>query len=64
MFFKPLKLKTRNVIINKEYYFESGNYFCFNINFHNFGLGFDYRLGDSRRFFTLDIMFIHFEIWF
>ena len=61
---KKLELKMRNPIYSFEKTTKNDNYIQFMIDLHNFGIGFDYRLGDSRRYFNLDLLWLHLNIWF
>lgn len=62
--FKSLKLKMRNPIFMYEKFYDNDSYFIININLYDFGLGFNYRLGDSRRFLNIDLLLLHLEVWF
>jgi hypothetical protein len=64
MLLKPLKLKMRNPVYTYEQFSDNDNYFRFEVDFNHWGFGINYRLGDSRRFFVLDLLFLHLEIWF
>lgn len=64
MLFKPLKLKCRDAVFVWHKDLKNDNRIEIEIDFYNFGLGFNYKLGDSRRFFDLDLLFLHLWVWF
>jgi hypothetical protein len=60
-----MKLKARNGrLLELSHFFKNDNYIEFNIDLFDWGLGFDFRIGDSRMFFELDFLVFHFTIWF
>jgi hypothetical protein len=59
-----MKIKCRNPIFIFEKYSKNDNAIFFNIDLYNWGIGIDFRIGDSRRFLTIDLLCIHLELWF
>jgi len=62
---KKLKLKARNgILFSFDKITANDNHISFYFDWYEFGVGVNYRIGDSRRFFDVDILFLHLTIWF
>jgi hypothetical protein len=59
-----MKTKMRNPMFGSEIPFGNDNLLQFQLNFWNFGLGFNYETGDSRRFLDGYFLFFSVSIWF
>lgn len=60
-----MKTKVRNgLIFDLEKYYENNNYMNLRIDVLSWGWGFNFYIGDSRRFITINLLCLHFEIWF
>jgi len=60
-----MKLKIRDgCIVNLEKYFKNDNYINFRIDYLSWGLGFDFYIGDAKRYFRMCLLCSHFELWF
>lgn len=59
-----MKLKVRNgQIFEFGKVYENDNRICLWADYHNWGLGINFSLGDSRRFFTIDLLCVHLDVW-
>jgi hypothetical protein len=60
-----MQLKVRNgFIFNVEKYSKNDSYISFRMDYLSWGLGFDFCIGDSRRFFRMSLLCFHLDIWF
>jgi len=62
---KPLKLKARNgILFDVMKDLKNDNLIWVYWDWFDVGFGLNFRIGDSRRFFNLDFLFLHLEVWF
>lgn len=60
-----MKLKARSgVLFEFSHVFKNDNYVELRCDLYDFGIGIDFAVGDSRRYFELDFLFLHLLIWF
>jgi hypothetical protein len=60
-----MKIRCRNGYgYEFEKVFKNDNYLNIRLNSLEWGLGFNFSIGDSRRFLKMDVTFLHVEVWF
>jgi len=60
-----METKIRNgEIFNLEKSFDNDNYTSFRADYFDWGLGANFYIGDSRRYFKIDLLCFHLDIWF
>ena len=65
MLLKPLKPKVRNgTLFFLNHFFKNDNYIELSWDWYSFGLGINGYIGDTRRYFYINFMWLHFEVWF
>lgn len=59
-----MKTKIRNgLVFNLEKFSKNDNYISLYMDYFSWGLGIDFYVGDSRRFFRIDLLCFHLDIW-
>ena len=58
-----LKVRDGNMF-EFEKVFKNDKYISFRGDYLDWGIGFDFYIGDSRRYFKVDLICLHLDVWF